>query len=85
MPASWLSQADERILEFFEEEKKASAEEMSNDERVSLNQNYITQRLQILLKSGLLERRGRGLYRITEKGIAFLAGQEDLRDEPDPE
>lgn len=85
MPAEWISQADERILEYLDEETKASAEEIVKDDRVSLNQNYITQRMQVLLEGGLVERVGRGLYRITPKGRGFLAGQEDLRDVEKPE
>lgn len=85
MPAEWLSQADERILEYLDEETKASAEEIAGDSRVSLNQNYITQRFQTLLKAGLVERVGRGLYRISPKGRAFLVGQEDMRNMEKPE
>ena len=85
MPPEWLSQADERILEYFSEENTASAEMMGEDDRIDLNKNYITQRLSILYQSSLLEKTARGVYRITPKGEAYLAGQEDLRDLERPE
>ena len=85
MPPEWVSQADERILEYFDEESVASAEMMAKDNRVSLNQNYITQRLSLLYDGGLLEKTGRGTYRITPKGRSYLSGDADLRDEEKPE
>lgn len=85
MPPEWLSQADERILEFFDEEGTASAEMVSNDDRVHLNQNYITQRLSKLYQAELLEKTGRGIYRITGEGTEYLTGTRDLRDLEEPE
>lgn len=85
MAPEWVSQADERILEYFDEQNVATAEMMAKDERVSLNRNYITQRLSLLYGGGLLEKTGRGTYRITEAGVEFLQGELDLRDEPKPD
>ena len=85
MPPSWVSQADERILEYFEEEGTASAEMMSEENRVELNKNYITQRLSLLYSAGFLEKTARGVYRITPKGQEYLSGEADLRDEEKPE
>jgi predicted transcriptional regulator len=81
----WLSQVDERVLEFLEAETKGTPQEIADSIPQSSSNKYVNQRLSKLVEAGLAQRVARGQYRITEKGIAFLAGKEDLRDEPEPE
>lgn len=85
MPPEWLTQSDERILEFLDSESKATPMEMADSGLISASNSYISQRLQLLLEIELVERVAHGQYRITPKGHAFVAGQEDLRDLDKPE
>jgi hypothetical protein len=49
------------------------------------HRNTIGQRLRLLLKIGLVDKVGPGVYQITGKGREYLSGVEDLRDEPKPD
>lgn len=80
-----MTQTDERILEFVESEVKASPKEIAESGYVSNDNKYISQRLKVLLGSGLVQRVSRGLYRITPKGREYLSGDADLRDEEKPD
>ena len=84
-PPNWLTQTDERILEFLEKEVKASPMEMADSGLISKDNKYISQRLTVLLGADLVQKTARGVYRITDRGQGYLAGVEDLRDEPEPE
>jgi predicted transcriptional regulator len=84
-PPNWLSQTDERILEFLDSESKGTPQEIADAIPTDSSNKYVNQRLSMLLKVGLVERVARGQYRITPKGRGFLAGEQDLRDVEKPE
>lgn len=85
LPAEWMKAIDNRLLEYLQEEGVGSPKKIHEDGRIEFTREYIGRRLRLLLKSGLVDKVGRGVYRITPKGEAYLAGQEDLRDLEKPE
>lgn len=84
-PADWMSAADDRLLEYLESEGAASVATIDESEYVRYHYETIGRRLRLLSKANLVEKIGQGVYRISEKGQGYLLGQEDLRDETEPE
>ena len=80
----WLSQGDERILEFLEEEVKSSPNEIANSDKIRLSRSHINTRLSKLRNANLVSRTSPGLYTLAEKGEKYLKGAADLRNEPEP-
>jgi predicted transcriptional regulator len=66
---------DERILEELDEEGNLTPQAL-DDFGVTVP-NHASNRLSEMAKYGLVERISRGLYRITDEGEAFLAGELD--------
>ena len=53
-------------------------------EGINRDRNYVSSRLSFLADLGLVENLGHGLYTITEQGEAFLDGDLDAGELPDP-
>ena len=75
-----LTRADHYILEFLDkvdgvQTPKSIAPNIGPPD--GYNQKYVGQRCRQLDEWGLLERTDRGLYRITDRGRAYLAGRFD--------
>lgn len=85
LPAEWMQAADDRLLEFLDSNSASSISTIDESEKISYHYNTIGRRLRRLAEAGLVEKIGQGVYRISEKGIGYLEGQEDLRDEDKPE
>lgn len=49
------------------------------------SQNYMTRRCRKLYRAGLVDRVERGYYAISDKGRAYLDGDLDAEDLPDPD
>ena len=47
---------------------------------INYTRNYVTSRLSELREAGLVERPEAGMYKITDKGVAYLAGELDQTD-----
>lgn len=80
--AEWMSQADDRILEFLHEEGnhqpaqiKSRMQEIGAD--MEYHPKYIGERCRELTEYGLLYNIGNGVYTITENGISYLEGELD--------
>jgi DNA-binding PadR family transcriptional regulator len=73
----WMKGADDRILEFLDEEGPSSPKKMHDDGRVRFSRGYINARCQELAEHGLVQTLGNGIYQITEDGEAYLAGELD--------
>jgi DNA-binding Lrp family transcriptional regulator len=73
--------ADERILEFLQEEGPHSPSKIQEDDRVQFSRTYINDRCKLLTEHGLTKNLGNGVYAITDKGESYLAGEADLREE----
>jgi len=69
--ADWMTQTDEEILEILSGEGNMTPQVL--DERYDVTvANYARDRLSKMRRYGLVERLGRGLYRLTDEGEAFL-------------
>lgn len=77
---------DERILEILDSEREfAGPKDLDEDPRIEYHYEYIRRRLQLLSKTDLVERVGRGVYRISDDGRAYLYGELDLSDTSKPD
>jgi Mn-dependent DtxR family transcriptional regulator len=73
--AEWMRPVDERIMETMRDEGNLTPYALDETFDIAVA-NYASNRLSKLAEYGLVERLGRGLYRLTEQGEAFL--DEDL-------
>lgn len=80
-----MQAVDDRILEWLDSEGAQTPKSIVDEWGLDYHRETVGRRLRLLLKSGLVEKVGRGVYRITPKGRGYLAGQEDLRDVEEPE
>lgn len=80
----WMVLADDRILEYLSEEERATPSEMVKSGFVRYSDSYVSQRLKKLEEHGLVVNLGRGLYTITDRGMQYLKGEINTReDAPD--
>lgn len=75
----WMTQCDNRILEFFDE-NDIVATPFVVASNIDYTRQYVNQRVRILAANELLENTGDGLYRITDLGRQYLAGKLDKAD-----
>lgn len=79
-----MTNADDRILEFLQNDPNPSivATPLVIAENIDFNRGYVTQRLRVLLENHLVEYHdeGSGIYRITDRGGAYLAGELEAED-----
>jgi predicted transcriptional regulator len=77
----WMTRADDYILELLRDAGIAT-----NPSTIGFNVNYdrryVSERCRKLAENGLLERvdEAKAMYRITEKGRKYLAGELDAED-----
>ncbi|GGM63938.1 hypothetical protein GCM10009017_12550 [Halarchaeum rubridurum] len=86
--ADWMTKADERILEVIREEGNMTPQALSREgttPRIDITRKYAGRRCRKLAKAGLLRKIDRGLFGITERGVAFLDEEFDARELPDPD
>jgi hypothetical protein len=70
-----MRSADDRILEVMRDRGNMTPRAVSREgevPRVDITRDYAGNRLRILTKYGMTRRLDRGLYAITETGIAYL-------------
>lgn len=78
-----MSIVDDRVLEYLRENEAGSPSEI-HDEGLPWNRGYVAQRMQQLAEYGFIQRiSAKGVYRITERGEAYLAGEYDARKHDD--
>lgn len=74
-----MTRADDRILETLDESGLILSPHV-----LAVNTDYtrqhITNRLSELVDAGLIDKVDTGLYRVTEQGTAYLAGELDAED-----
>lgn len=78
--AQWMTIADERILERLDEVETDTPKGMEDSGEVRFSRQYIGERCRKLAEYGLLVHLGNGVYRITEQGEAYLAGELDAQE-----
>lgn len=81
-PADWMVAVDDRILELVREHGNLTPRAI--DEFGGTSSDHASRRAGKLVKAGLLYRITRGLYGITEEGIAYLDEDLDAATLPDP-
>ena len=84
-PAKWMQPADNRILEYLSDHQAAGPKTIHECEEIDLAHSTISNRLRVLHEGGLVNRIQRGTYTLSDRGAQYLAGVEDLREEPEPE
>lgn len=83
-PAKWMKTgADDRILEYLAETDHAPPKEIAGE--IRYDSQYVGRRCRTLADAGLLQNIGRGLYRITDSGTQYLAGELDGTELAEPE
>lgn len=86
LSGEWMALADDRILEYLDQEGPRSPSKIAEDERIPFSRKHVNLRLLELEKYDLVEKDvvGRGVYAITELGERYLAGDLDAATlEPD--
>ncbi|QLH84985.1 PhiH1 repressor [Halosimplex pelagicum] len=78
-----MTQADEAILETMRDEGNMTPQALDDTFDVTVA-NYARDRLSMMTTAGLVEKIGRGLYRLTDEGEAFLDEELDASTLPDP-
>jgi hypothetical protein len=79
---------DDRILELIAEQGNMTPLALSREgevERLDIGRKYAGIRCRILAEAGLLNRIDKGLYGITEDGLAYLEGDLDARTIAEPD
>lgn len=83
-PGDWMSpKADDRILETIREMGNMTPLALSRDgeqPRLDMGRTWASERCRVLTRYGLLRKLDRGLYAITDEGIAYLEGELDARE-----
>jgi hypothetical protein len=86
--AEWMSQpANDRVLEVIRDEGNMTPLALSRDgevPRIDIGRKWAGQRCRKLVEYGLLHRIDKGLFGITEKGIAYLEEELDANTLLDP-
>lgn len=73
--ADWMAPIDDSILEKMRDDGNITPLAISREgevERLDIGSAYAGDRLRELSRYGLVERYDRGLYRLTENGMAYL-------------
>ncbi|MFC6731457.1 DUF2250 domain-containing protein [Haladaptatus sp. DYSN1] len=74
--AAWMHSADHRILDYLQRERPDYAPLIAN--RLGMHLKYVEGRIDVLCTYGLLEAiSGEVVYRITDRGVAYLEGEID--------
>lgn len=79
-PAEWMTAADDRILEVMEDEGNMTPLALSREgrqPRIDLSPDWAGQRCRKLAEYGLVDALEKGLYGITDDGLAYLDGDLD--------
>lgn len=75
----WMTRADDYILEFLEETDIVATPQVIAA-NIDYSRQYVNQRIRQLADENLVENTGDGLYRITDRGHEYLAGDLDADD-----
>ncbi len=77
----WMTSADNQILEFLDETDILATPHVISA-NIDYSQQYVNERVRILVRNDLLEQTEGALYRITGRGRAYLNGELDVEDLP---
>ena len=77
---SWMTAADDRILEYLSEHKSGSPTKMKREGPIRYSRQQVDRRCKKLAEEGLIDHLGNGVYVITEDGEAYLDGRLDTEE-----
>lgn len=77
----WMTIVDDRVLEYIKENEHGSPKQMMEEGPIRYSRQYIARRCRELADHGLLKPVGNGVYVITERGEAYLAGDLDTHED----
>jgi len=77
---SWMTAADDRILEYLSEHKSGSPTKMKREGPIRYSRQQVDRRCKELAERGLVDHLGNGVYVITKDGEAYLRGELDTED-----
>ncbi|WP_128904878.1 LSm family protein [Halorubrum amylolyticum] len=77
---SWMTAADDRILEYLSEHKSGSPTKMKREGPIRYSRQQVDRRCKKLAKKRLVDHLGNGVYVITEDGELYLEGRLDTED-----
>ena len=75
----WMTRADDYILEFLADHDIIASPRVISA-NIDYTHQYVNERMKPLREHELVENTGDGLYKITEKGSAYLSGDPDAED-----
>ena len=75
----WMTRADDYILEFFEDTGIIATPHVVAA-NIDYSRQYVNRRVRRLAEHELVENTGDGLYRITDRGREYLAGDLEAAD-----
>lgn len=83
----WMTIWDDRILEVISEDddKVGKVSELTKNELIRISRSHVGRRCKKLADRGFLREVGDGVYLITDRGEAYLAGELDASDEAQDE
>ncbi|MFC6942982.1 MarR family transcriptional regulator [Salinirubellus sp. GCM10025818] len=81
----WMVLLDERILEKLDEEGFQTPSELAKHEYIHYSAQHVGDRARKLAEHDLVENVGNGVYRITERGSAYLRGEINTSNEASSE
>jgi hypothetical protein len=80
IPGRWMKAPDLYLLEYLRDvEELASPTEIARDGRIPFTRAYINKRLRTLERHSMVLNVGNGMYRLTDRGSAWLRGEFDAR------
>ena len=80
----WMTRADDYILEFLDETDIVATPQVIAA-NIDYSRQYVNQRIRLLADNDLVQNTGDGLYRITDRGRAYLEGELDADELSDSE
>lgn len=80
-----MVRADDRILEWLDTNQVGGPKIIANSDEIDYGREHVARRLRILHNGDLVKRVQRGTYTLSGRGMEYLSGVRDLRDEPEPE
>ncbi|MDR5674041.1 winged helix-turn-helix transcriptional regulator [Halalkaliarchaeum sp. AArc-GB] len=73
-----MTATDDRILEILNSEGRSTPKNLAETDFIHRSRPTVNQRLQKLEEAGLVEKEGRGLYKVTDNGRLYLIGGYDV-------
>jgi hypothetical protein len=82
--AHWMTQQDDRILEYLEREGWATPSHIASEASIDISEGHIRDRLKMLWYAVLAVPVFNDMYEITTEGRLYLEGELDAGNQPTP-